>query len=114
MKQQSNDNINSESSQEFLARVRAKGYQSLLVSPDDSPLTLKEHLQLILSDIDEASPDKPLGELIVKFLKALPAISESLEARPDYTDQLNEIINLWKETNRHRAKEKPHQSDEEV
>lgn len=95
-----NTNTQKENCQEYLTRISRKGYQSPLIDPDDSPITLQEHLQLILSDIDEASPHKPLGELIVKSLNALIDIAESLNAQPDYSDQLDRVIELWQETNR--------------
>ena len=83
-----------ESWTEYQARISTPGYQSPLVHPDDSPLTLQEHLQLILNDIDEASPHEPLGRLLVKALRALIDIAESLNAQPDYSDQCQRLIEV--------------------
>lgn len=82
-----------ESWQEYKARISRPGYQSPLIynDEDDTPFTLKENLQLILNDIDEASPAETPGELVVKFLKALPAIAEALDNQPDYT-QFEELV----------------------
>ncbi len=78
----SNDNRkndeNQESWQEYQARISTPGYQSPLVHPDDSPLTLQEHLQLILNDIEEASPAEPLGMLVVKALRAMASIPREI------------------------------------
>ncbi len=86
-----NNNGSQETWQQYLARISAKGYQSPLVHPDDSPLTLQEHLQLILNDIDEASPAEPLGKLRVDALKAQSRIADSHDTWPDYTDVLGRI-----------------------
>ena len=84
------------------ARSLAEGYQSPLISSDNSPFTLAEHLIAFLNAFDEASlPPEVWAESLLEFLRALPRIAESLSAQAAYTEQLDRIIELWQETNRH-------------
>lgn len=96
--QQSNSRIKNESSQEsvqeFLARISSPGYQSPLVSPDDSEFTPRQ--------------------LMLGMAESLHGIAESLDAQPDYTDILEKITiageriaDAIEEQNRLREEEGP-------
>lgn len=102
--------------QEYFDRISVPGYQSPLISPDDSPLTLKELLLGFLNDLEERAPPDGLTDLVVKSLNALIDIAESHNARPDYTDELRELIELATKIERHLKDilKEPHQSSEEV
>jgi len=78
--------------QEYYTRISAPGYQSPLVSPDDSPLTLAECLLASYNAFYEASPPAEVwAERVGKALLALPAIAKALDTLPDYT-QLQELV----------------------
>ena len=115
MNEHLDNNIRNETYQYYYARISAKGYQSPLISPDDSPFTLAEHLIAFLNAFDEASPPPEVwAERLKKALDALPRIADALEAESDYTDTLKELVDAVREYNRLRAKENPHQSSEEA
>lgn len=104
---QSNDSEKNSSRQDlgkpFNCSKTAKPPQKdefLLVPEESPPFTLRETIQVILNDIEETSPAEPLGVLIVKALKAFPAIAEALEAWPDHSNLLGELIEVVRENNR--------------
>lgn len=77
---------------------------------DDLPLTHTELLLEWLADLTERLPSEVLTPLLLRglwSLQALPSIPKEIsylaiavEALPDH-DQLNRMIELWEETNRH-------------
>ena len=69
------------------------------VIPEFEKLRKQLHLEL-------RRQPRTLADVVMKFLKSPPAIAESLQSidsgRVDYyTDQIDKIIELWQETNRH-------------
>lgn len=111
MSEQSNSDINTNHSQEnweqYLARISRKGYQSRLISPDDSPCTPAENLNGFLGEVGEVSPAEPLGELVVKALRAIASIPEEIAY---FTSTVEELTEAIRESNHPRDEDEPPQT----
>lgn len=122
-----NHNTQNESSQQYLAGISRKGYQSPLIDPDDLPFTLKELVLGFWNDLEERAPPEGLADLVIKALKAHISIAKSLHdiadshnAQPDHTDTLQRIADSLdrladavEKNNRLRAEEEPPQTTTE-
>lgn len=99
-----------ESWEEYHAKIFQPGYQSPLISPDDSHFTPAENLNGFLGEVGEVSPAEPLGELVVKALWAIASIPEEIAY---FTSAVEELTEAIRESNHPRGEDEPPQTTTE-
>lgn len=75
---------------------------SKAVNPPQKPINIfgLQPDGTIVEDAEDETTQESIANSLRDIANSLHGIDESLNAQPDYSDQLNRVIELWEETNR--------------